>query len=95
MFTGHFITPVDEHTCIDHWLNLRNFKLKNPEIAYRLCNDLRMAFAEDKAALEAINSEEIANPGFKPIRLAIDAAPTRLRRITNKLIANEQDTLVS
>ena len=91
MFTGHFITPVDDRTCIDHWLNLRNFSHNDREIDDQIRKDLRAAFAEDKAVLEAIQQEVDVNSNLKPIHLAIDAGPLRMRRILDQMISQEKN----
>ncbi len=85
IFAVHCITPVDEGRCIDHWFHTRNFGQGDPAIDAQLHAGLRMAFDEDKAILEAIRREEIRRPDFRPIGIAIDAAPTRMRRIVQRL----------
>ena len=89
IFAGHFITPVDERTCIDHWLHVRNFNQDDPEVATQLNDDFRAAFDEDKTIIEALHREEEARPDFKRIRLAIDAAPIRMRHIVDDMIAQD------
>lgn len=90
MFTGHFITPVDERTCVDHWFNLRNFRQDDRTLDDQVRDSLRMAFNEDKVVLEAIQREEDARPDFEPVRLRLDAASVRLRRVVEDMMAREQ-----
>jgi phenylpropionate dioxygenase-like ring-hydroxylating dioxygenase large terminal subunit len=90
IFAGHFITPVDKRTCIDHWLHVRNFNQDDPDVASQLNNDFRAAFDEDRLVLEALHREEEARPDFKRINLAIDAAPKKMRRIVDDMIASDQ-----
>ncbi len=89
IFACHFITPVDDHACIDHWLHVRNFALDSADVDERLHADFRIAFNEDKEILERIEAVERAGPDVKRIRLAIDAAPQRMRRIVERMVAEE------
>jgi len=88
IYACHFITPVDETTCIDHWMHIKNFPA-NDELNARLTADFRVAFSEDKAILEAIQENENALPNHRPLRLAIDASPQRMRRMVDRLLAAE------
>jgi vanillate O-demethylase monooxygenase subunit len=91
IFSCHFLTPVDEHSCLDHWLFVRNFALDDAEVDERMRGDFRMAFNEDKDILEKIEQTERAGTDVKRIRLAIDAAPIRMRRHVEQLIERETD----
>ena len=91
IFACHFITPVDDHLCIDHWLHVRNFALGDTDVDQRLHADFRIAFNEDKEILERIEQVERARPDFKRIRLGIDAAPQRMRRIVERMAAAEAE----
>jgi phenylpropionate dioxygenase-like ring-hydroxylating dioxygenase large terminal subunit len=88
IFACHFITPVDDHVCIDHWLHVRNFA-RDPEVDERLHADFRVAFNEDKEILERIEAVERSRPDIKRIRLGIDAAPQRMRRIVERMVAED------
>jgi phenylpropionate dioxygenase-like ring-hydroxylating dioxygenase large terminal subunit len=95
IFACHFITPVDDHACIDHWLHVRNFALDSADVDERLHADFRVAFNEDKEILERIEVVERVKPDPKRIRLGIDAAPQRMRRIVERMVAKEADSLTS
>jgi phenylpropionate dioxygenase-like ring-hydroxylating dioxygenase large terminal subunit len=95
IFACHFITPVDDHNCIDHWLHVRNFALDDTDVDQRLHADFRIAFNEDKEILERIEAVERARPDFKRIRLGIDAAPQRMRRIVERMAAAEVEAKVA
>jgi phenylpropionate dioxygenase-like ring-hydroxylating dioxygenase large terminal subunit len=84
IFACHFITPVDEETSIDHWLHVKNFQADDA-LNRSLSDSFREAFAEDKAILEAIQLNEKRLAGRKTIKIAIDAAPRRMRRMIEKL----------
>lgn len=84
IFACHFMTPVDENTSIDHWLHVKNFTA-DEETNKALSADFRTAFAEDKAILEAIQISENKFPARKTIKIAIDAAPRRMRRMVERM----------
>ena len=84
IFACHFITPVDQHTSVDHWLHVKNFQASQ-ETNESLSAEFRVAFAEDKAILEAIERNERALPGRKTIKIAIDAAPRRMRKLVERM----------
>ena len=89
----HFMTPVDEFNSIDHWLHIKNFTA-DESTNQALSADFRLAFDEDKEILETIQIKEIDYPDRKKIKIAIDAAPTRMRRMVDKMIAAETKTKV-
>lgn len=90
IFACHFITPVDDHVCIDHWLHVRNFARDDADVDQRLHADFRVAFNEDKEILERIEAVERSRPDVKRIRLGIDAAPQRMRRIVERMVSEER-----
>jgi phenylpropionate dioxygenase-like ring-hydroxylating dioxygenase large terminal subunit len=89
IFACHFITPVDEDNCIDHWLHVKNFKADD-DTNRRLSDQFRIAFNEDKDILEAIHRNEKEPRKQRPLRIAIDAAPIRMRRMVDRMIKAEQ-----
>lgn len=92
MWACHFITPVDERTCIQHWLLVKNIPAE-PHIDARLMTGLRLAFNEDKQVLESIQINENRYPDFRKTRLAIDASTLKMRRIVDQLIEAESPAL--
>ena len=95
IFACHFITPVDDDVCIDHWLHVRNFALDEDETDQRLHADFRIAFNEDKEILERIEEVARSRTDAKCIRLAIDAAPQRMRRIVQRMVDGESERRAS
>jgi phenylpropionate dioxygenase-like ring-hydroxylating dioxygenase large terminal subunit len=88
IYACHFITPVDADACIDHWLFVKNFA--TDEAATRaMVDQFRVAFNEDKVILEAIHRNEKQPRSWRPIKLAIDAAPVRMRRMVQQMIEAE------
>ena len=89
IFACHFMTPVNEEETIDYWLHVKNFVPDSPEIDKAMSDQFRIAFAEDKHILEHCQREEMAGHEWRPIRLAIDKGPNRMRKIVRDLIALE------
>lgn len=88
MFACHFITPIDQHSCMQHWLCLKNSPA-DPEVDARLLSGLRLAFNEDKQVLEAIQRNEDKPREWKRINLALDASSIKMRRIVEEMAASE------
>lgn len=84
IYACHFMTPVDQETSIDHWLHVKNFKA-TAETNAALSADFRVAFAEDKEILEAIQKNETRYSQRKTIKIAIDAAPRRMRKMVERM----------
>lgn len=84
IFACHFITPVDQERCIDHWLHVKNFPA-DAQVNAELSADFRTAFAEDKAILEAIQRNERRYPSRRTIKIAIDAGSQRMRRLVERM----------
>jgi vanillate O-demethylase monooxygenase subunit len=91
-FACHFITPVNESSCIDHWLYVKNFKSDEPTTK-AMSDQFRVAFNEDKEILEAIQKNEDRPGARRPMRIKIDASPVQMRRIIDHMI--EQETAVA
>ena len=79
------MTPVDERTTIDYWLHVRNFAAEDASVGERISDAFRIAFAEDKAILQAVQAEEDRLPDRQPVRIAIDAGANRLRKLIGEL----------
>lgn len=88
MYACHFITPVDEHNCIQHWFILKNMP-GTPELDARLEAMERFVLNEDKVLLEAAEANERKRPGWKPLRIASDASSVKMRKIVSNMIEAE------
>jgi vanillate O-demethylase monooxygenase subunit len=86
IFALHFVTPVNENHTIDHWMHLRNTSLGDEAASAQMD---QVAFAEDKEILEAVHQSEQQPQRRRPIRVAIDKAPTVYRKRIRDLIAEE------
>ena len=89
LFALHFLTPVSETRTVDHWMHLRNIALDDEDMGARMNEQFRIAFAEDKEILEAIQAREAKPPARRPVRIAIDRGPNHLRRIIADMAAEE------
>ncbi len=89
MFACHFLTPVTATTSLDHWLHVRNFRTDDADLDEALNAQFRIAFAEDKAILEAIQIEEAHPATERRVTLDIDAGPYRMRKLVAAMIAEE------
>lgn len=89
IFAIHFVTPVTEDYTIDHWMHLRNTAVGDDNASEQMDAMFNIAFAEDKAILEAIHEQECRPQTRKPIRIAIDRAPNAYRRRIQDMIAME------
>ena len=89
IFACHFITPVDADRCIDYWLFVKNFAT-DEKTNQAMIEQFRVAFDEDKAILEAIHRNEKEPRTARPLRLAIDASPVRMRRAVASMIEAEK-----
>jgi phenylpropionate dioxygenase-like ring-hydroxylating dioxygenase large terminal subunit len=88
IYACHFITPVDAESCIDHWLVVKNFPTDGAT-SQAMLEQLRIAFNEDKAILEAIHRNEKEPRSGRPIKLAIDAGAVRMRHMVEHMIETE------
>jgi vanillate O-demethylase monooxygenase subunit len=90
IYACHFITPVDDRNCVDHWLHVRNFSIDDVAVDAQLTADLAGAFLEDKAILEAIQIEADRWPDRSQLKIGVDTGPVRMRRMLDKLIDGER-----
>ncbi len=90
IYACHFMTPVTETKTLDYWMHVKNFIPQDLTVNEKLSDQFRIAFAEDKEILEGCQREESASHTWRPIRLAIDKGPQRMRKIVDDLIAAEQ-----
>jgi vanillate O-demethylase monooxygenase subunit len=87
MYACHFITPIDQRSCVQHWLCLKNSPA-DPVIDERLRANLRLAFSEDKRMLEAIQRNEDKPREWHRIQLGLDASSIKMRRIVQEMAAD-------
>ena len=52
------MTPITETRTIDRWLHVRNFESEDSSVGEQISDQFRIAFAEDKEILQAVQEEE-------------------------------------
>ena len=84
------MTPVNAQYTIDRWMHLRNTAQGDDAVSAQMDAMFNIAFAEDKAILEAIQEEE-NRPQQRPlVRLLIDKASNVYRKRIDDLVAAER-----
>jgi vanillate O-demethylase monooxygenase subunit len=89
IFALHFVTPVTEEYTIDYWMHLRNTAVGDDIASEQMDSMFQVAFCEDKEILEAVHEQEKRLQKRRPIRIAIDKAPSVYRKRIRDLIAAE------
>lgn len=89
VFALHFLTPVNDHYTIDRWMHIRNRAVDDETAGGKMDELFRVAFAEDKEILEAIEEEEKKLNDHRPLRISIDKGSNLYRRTIEKMIAAE------
>ena len=90
VYSCHFMTPETENTTIDYWLHVRNFAPNDETVTDGISEQFRIAFAEDKVILQAIQHEEERHGTDGRAGLDIDAAPGLFRRMVSTAMRVEQ-----
>ena len=88
MDSYNFMTPVSERETRYYWFQLRNLRPDDEALSAMMSEDVRKAFEEDRAVLNAV---QIGMEGKTSahIDLGIDAGPLRFRRKLEAMIAEE------
>jgi vanillate O-demethylase monooxygenase subunit len=89
VFSCHFMTPVTETRTIDRWLHVRDFAPKNLAVGEGISEQFRIAFAEDKEILQAVQEEEDRHKGRVKIGLDLDASAGLFRLKIKRLLRAE------
>lgn len=89
VFSCHFMTPVTERRTIDRWVHVRDFGVGDDAVGESISEQFRVAFAEDKEILEAIQDEEDRHPGRPRTGLDLDASAGLFRRGVDRLLRSE------
>ena len=83
------MTPETEASCVDYWLHVRNFGTDDPAVGEGISEQFRIAFAEDKVVLEAIQREEEKFERGRRVGLDLDAPAGLFRRKIDQRIRAE------
>ncbi len=90
IFALHFLTPVTANRTVDRWMHVRDTRVGDEDFARALDESFRVAFAEDKDILEAIQAEEEKPPNGPRLQLAIDRACIAYRARIAELAESER-----
>lgn len=90
VYSCHFMTPVTETRTIDRWLHVRNFAPDDPSVGESISEQFRIAFAEDKDILQAVQEEEERHAGEPKVGLDLDASAGLFRLKVNRLLRAEE-----
>src|SRR5262249_45423079 len=77
----HFIAPETERTSHYFWMQIRNFAESDDGVSQKMTEQLIMAFAEDKAVLEAVQAGADEAGGRPPVGVAVGKRPRRNRGV--------------
>ncbi|WNH12596.1 Rieske 2Fe-2S domain-containing protein [Thalassobellus suaedae] len=83
------ITPSTNQTCYYFWAFSRNYNLKDQSNTTELKDGVASIFAQDEDILEAQQKAINTNPTREFYNLNIDAGAMWARRITDKMVKNE------
>ncbi|MBF4476687.1 aromatic ring-hydroxylating dioxygenase subunit alpha [Rhodococcus rhodochrous] len=89
-FVLHTMTPTGPKACNYHWAITRNFALDKQRVTNELRRGVANVFFEDETMLNAQQVAIDANPGYDFYNLNIDAGGMWVRRIIEKMIAEER-----
>lgn len=84
-----FLTPESEHRTHFFWMQLRNFDVPEYKMAdYISAQDT--TFQEDNVVLSSIQREQAATGVVQQTWIAIDEAPTKMRRMLQRMLDAER-----
>jgi vanillate O-demethylase monooxygenase subunit len=89
VFSCHFMTPETDSTTFDYWLHVRNFAPDDDGVTDGISDQFRIAFAEDKVVLEAIQTEEERHGTRGRVGLDLDGSAGLFRRMVTERIRDE------
>ncbi len=85
------ITPETGSSCHYFWAFCRNYRLREQRLTTELCDGVAAIFSEDERVLEAQQRAIEDNPGRAFYNLNIDAGAMWARRLTDEMVAAEQE----
>lgn len=89
-FSYNFLTPETESATHYFWLHVRNYHVDKPDVDADIAVLMTRTFKEDQHILAAVQAAQEETGVREYLRLGIDNAPLRIRRMVDKLIATEQ-----
>lgn len=91
IFAIHFLTPVSKNQTIDRWMHIRNVALGDDFVSEKIDNMFKIAFAEDKNILEAIQNQIDIKDNKNFVHIGIDKGAIIYRKRIRELIKSESE----
>ena len=89
IFAIHFLTPVSNNQTIDRWMHIRNVAVGNDLVSEKIDAMFKIAFAEDKKILEAIQNQIDTQHKKNFVHIGIDKGAIIYRKRISELIKSE------
>jgi len=89
IFALHFLTPVSVNYTIDRWMHLRNVAVGDNSASLKINSMFKVAFAEDKKILEAIQEQLDHQKNQNYVHIGIDKGSIIYRKKITELIKIE------
>ncbi len=89
-FSYKFLTPETDNTTHFFWMHLRNFRVSDPDFQKELAKGMDATFSEDNVMCSAVQHEQEVTGVRQYAWLAIDAGPSRVRRLLEQMAAAEE-----
>lgn len=84
-YTFNFLTPETEASTHYFWLHLRNYHAHDPDVSRDVALLMQQTFEEDADLLALVQREQERMGVREYIRLGIDNAPARIRRMVDRM----------
>ncbi len=94
-FTYSFLTPETTRSTHYFWLHLRNYAVGIREIDADIARLYRLTFEEDRDLLAAIQEQQDLTGVREYVKLSIDQAPSRVRRMIGEMIEAERGAVAT
>lgn len=89
-YSYKFLTPETGSSTHFFWMHVRNFGVGDREFEEKLARGMNATFEEDNLIASAVQREQAATGVRQQTWLAIDAGPSRVRRLLEQMAAAEQ-----
>lgn len=89
-YSFNFLTPESESSTHYFWLHLRNYHANDARVDQEVIELMTLTFNEDLDILERIQREQDRTGIRERVRLGIDNAPARIRKMVERRVAAEQ-----
>ena len=89
IYSYSFVTPETERSTHFFSLQLRNFAVGDAAVSHELVEDFKLTYEEDRVILDRVqDSQDEVGTTFE-VRIAIDSAAVQVRKIHERLFAEE------